>query len=144
MEAVSSKMPELKKVYSRARVAKILSFDQVGPETVKLPRFLYKDKRAIKASQKSLRHFANRASQLAKQELSEINKIISKMQIIESEVIQKLNLLTHTKGRKKISDFAKAKNELIFPGDKEVWFDELGHFKAEVEKCPKRKQRASL
>lgn len=144
LESVNSKMPELMTVYQRAQKDKKLNFEQLGHIAPKLPRMLYRDKISISRSQKSFSSFAKIAEQLAKMELNEINNIISKMQIIESEVIQKVNLLTHAKNRQKQGNFARQKNELVFPGDDEIWFDELGQFKAEIEKCPTTQQRASL
>lgn len=130
-------------VYNRAKAAKEIDFTHLGPEAKKLPRNLHRDLSANRAIKKSKQAFTNRVKVLAAAELQEIDKMISRMQIIESEVIQKVNLLVHEKNRQKIK-FAKAKDALVFPGDEEVWFDELGHFAAEVEKCPTLKQRASL
>lgn len=131
-------------VYSRASKTKEIDFSQLGPEAKKLPRNMHRDLAANRAIKKSKSAFIKRVQDLAHQELQEIDKMISKMQIIESEVIQKVNLLVHEKNRQKIGKFAKVKDTLVFPGDEEVWFDELGDFSAEVEKCPTLTQRASL
>lgn len=89
----------------------------------------------------------NRVQELAKEEFSEIKTILNKMHIIEAEVIQQVAMADRLTGVKVASvsekigtTGAKSQDVLKFPGDQEVWFDELSNFKVSVKKgCQIRK-----
>ena len=79
-----------------------------------------------------------RARQLAKAELDQYRIILDKLHLIEGEVIERLHLDPNLKGQRSTLSQAEDKGDvLVFPyKTKEVWFDELGNYKAQVKDCP--------
>jgi tetratricopeptide (TPR) repeat protein len=82
---------------------------------------------------------------LARNELNEYQHNLSKMHVIEAEVMQRLAVDESLKGKR--DKIAKAKDDgevMVFPYDSdEVWLDELDNYKAQVKNCPQLKE-ASL
>lgn len=80
-----------------------------------------------------------RIQQLAQQDLSEIKSHLTKMQLIEAEVMQRLHLVENAKGnkRQKMGKFEAKKDQLFFPFDGEVWIDELDSYQVQSKSCPK-------
>jgi tetratricopeptide (TPR) repeat protein len=78
-----------------------------------------------------------RQQALARIDLKEYRVVLNKMNIIEGEVIQRLNLDDNLKGqRSKLSKVDNSANTMVFPYTKEVWIDELDNYKARVKDCP--------
>ncbi|MGE0526958.1 MAG: hypothetical protein AB7P49_07850, partial [Bdellovibrionales bacterium] len=82
---------------------------------------------------------------LAKNELEEYRKVLNRMHIVEAEVIQRLHVDENLKGqRHQLPKVKDSGDVLVFPyTSDEVWFDELGAYKAQVKDCPSLKE-ASL
>jgi hypothetical protein len=83
-----------------------------------------------------------RAQELAREELDETRKIVNKMHIVETELIQQVDAaprLIKSLGEKK-PDVKKgttgslARDTLKFPQEKELWFDELTNYRVDVKK----------
>lgn len=116
----------------------------------KLPRYALRDHRVKHHAAKYRKngskeyHLKVRLKYLAKLELKEIAKTIDQLSIAEAEVIHRANALVADDNRGRQGEIEKNMDVLVFPADEEVWFDELGHFKASVENCPGLKRRASL
>jgi len=81
---------------------------------------------------------AARLQKLAQNDMEEYRVTINKLHIVEAEVIERLYVDESLKGKRK--DVAVAKDErntLSFPySDREVWMDELDHYKSSVKDCP--------
>ncbi|MCC6278668.1 MAG: hypothetical protein IT289_12200 [Oligoflexia bacterium] len=79
---------------------------------------------------------ATRFKQLARADLEEIKKNLTKIQLVEAEAIQRMHLnpkLAEKKGRSKISD---GLSTIEFPYDEEVWLDELDNYHVDARGCP--------
>lgn len=131
-------------------VTQPLNFDTVGNLAKDLPRGLERDNVIYSESRKNDKTTAavsirRRVSELARQELKEIEDITNKLQIIEAEVIQRIHLAEKSKAnREKQGSIASGSDVLTFPASDEVWMDELDHYQAQVEKCPAPTRRAQL
>ena len=127
-----------------------LTEETLGSLLKKLPRNILRDHRVAQHSAKYRKngskeyHLKVRIRYLAKLELKEIAKTIDQLSIAEAEVIHRANALVADSNRGRQGKIEKNMDVLVFPADEEVWFDELGHFKASVENCPGLKRRASL
>ncbi len=86
--------------------------------------------------------------QRASEEIAEIHSVLQKMHIVEAELIQQSALVDRVTASAKSSsdDFKKGSteqrtdNSLVFPFEGETWFDELGHYKIDVDKACKNKK----
>lgn len=87
--------------------------------------------------------FTARVKDLARQEVKDISVLLQKMHIVEAEVIQQTGLANRIveaskkAGQGKDTEKAKvsvARDEVVFDGDGEIWFDELTHYKVDVKK----------
>lgn len=137
-----------------------LSFENIGPRAKDLPRNMHRDKDLRRLSMKPRtalrdRAIAERIQILAKQEISEIENIVSKLHIVEAEAIQSIYLAESEAGERNAQgSIAGDGDTLIFPKTDETWLDELTHYAVRVEKCPNiktqgdrvsnNKKRASL
>lgn len=72
---------------------------------------------------------------LAKSEIKEISKNIRRLNIVEAESIQRLHNINKVVKAPKIAK-VNAKNVLTFPGDKEIWLDEIDKYRASHGNCP--------
>jgi hypothetical protein len=81
----------------------------------------------------------NRMKALAKIEISENNKMIQKLSLIEVETIQRIHAdkdLDPDSFKK--GEFAKlSHNELAFPDDGNPWLDELDKYQVKANTCPR-------
>ena len=99
-------------------------------------------RRSESAKQTSL----NRIKELATDEVWETKAILEKMHIIEAEVISQVaiagKLAKSDLGQEKTklgTTGSQSEDTLRFPGDQEVWFDELSNFKVDIKKgCQKK------
>lgn len=83
----------------------------------------------------------SRVQSLAKEEVEETQNILSKLQIVEAEMLQQSSMVdrlaknskkgapTELKGRKT----AAAKYQIEFPDSDEVWFDELSNYNVDLK-----------
>lgn len=79
-----------------------------------------------------------RIAQLASQEIQEIKAMTQNMQLIETEVIQRIYMEERVADRKKERDSFEddSKEKLNFPYTDEVWLDEVGNYNVLVKDCP--------
>ena len=83
----------------------------------------------------------------AKEEISDIQRILQKMHIVEAEVLQQISAAQRVAAdsSKKIIEQtgttgSAAQEKLRFPFDGELWFDELTHYKIDIKKgCQARR-----
>ncbi|MGZ5278399.1 MAG: tetratricopeptide repeat protein [Pseudobdellovibrionaceae bacterium] len=81
-----------------------------------------------------------RVQELAREEVQETKEILKKMHIIEAEVLQqtavaeKIAKNATNVEEKKGGTGAKGPDVLRFPAEKEIWFDEISHYKIDVKK----------
>jgi hypothetical protein len=84
--------------------------------------------------------FYSRIKELAQAEIKEINHLLQKMHIVEAEFIQQTNLTqriaadTSNQKSKKAKFEKVGKDQIRFAGDQEIWFDEINHYKVQVNK----------
>lgn len=91
--------------------------------------------------------FINRVQELARIEIKEISDMLQKMHIVEAELIQQTGMAERVaKDTKRdtanatTAKVSKKADEISFPGDKEIWFDELTHYKFDVNRgCQAKK-----
>lgn len=84
---------------------------------------------------------AERIKFLAKNEVVEIKNILEKLHIVEAELIQSVELTDRVAknssgldlGVKKGTTGSKDPKALVFQADKEIWFDELSHYRVDVK-----------
>ncbi len=125
-----------------------LSFETVGSLVKDLPRDLSTDAYALslnvqKAGDRA--RLKQRIVTLAKSELKEIDNIITKLQLVEAEVVHRVALSDGSrKDRATQGHIQSNADTLTFPVTDEVWVDELDSFAAQVEKCPTAEKRVSL
>ena len=96
------------------------------------------------------RRFYQRLVQLAKKDLKELDEVVKKLQIIEAEILQFVTLKLPTKEAEKAYfkrkkkrksmaiDYRKAQKpyNLVFEDrTRELWFDELGYYRVQVDQC---------
>ncbi len=82
-----------------------------------------------------------RVQALAQQEVEETQNILSKLQIVEAEMIQQSTVLDKIAGRATTSkptvmngkNKANNKYQIQFPGDEEIWFDEIASYDVDVK-----------
>lgn len=85
-----------------------------------------------------------RAQELAREELAETHKVVNKMHIVETELIQQVDTIPriskHLGVQEKDIDVKKgttgslARDTLKFPQENEFWFDELTNYRVDVKK----------
>jgi tetratricopeptide (TPR) repeat protein len=83
---------------------------------------------------------------LARRELQEIQRIVTRMHIIEADSIQRMQLLDQKVGPAKNRSHL-VKNDgrnLIFPESSEIWLDEWDHFKVDATRCPNEIKESTL
>ncbi len=83
----------------------------------------------------------SRIQMLAKQELTEIQRILDKLHIVEAELIQQISMAERViaasskkQDVKKGSTGSKSPDALSFPFEGEIWFDEISNFKVDIKK----------
>jgi hypothetical protein len=89
-----------------------------------------------------------RVKELAQMEGDEIKKILNKLHIVEAEVIQQVEqaeriakISNPDAPVKKGSTGSKSKDVLVFPADKEKWFDEISNYRVNVKNgCMAKKE----
>lgn len=115
--------------------------DDFGIQIQYLPRYFYRDKTilfSIQTSNEDL--YKVRLAQLAKEEVKEVEDILQKMHLLESQVVQQVFAYNKEMQKKKDAQFSKTagKNELVFPynGDSDIWIDEIDSFEAATAECP--------
>lgn len=83
-----------------------------------------------------------RVQALAKEEVEETSEILSKLQIVEAEMIQQSTVLEKMAGRNagkgepqvmKGKNKANNKYQIQFPDSEEVWFDELASYNVDIK-----------
>lgn len=91
-----------------------------------------------------------RVKDLAAQETEEIKEILRKLHIVEAEVIQQVSVAERVADKAKApanesagTTGSKARDVLVFPGDDEVWFDEIGNYRVNVKKACHAKGKSS-
>lgn len=84
---------------------------------------------------------AQRIRDLAKAEVLETKRILDKMHIVEAELIQQVDVAARLVDfKEKNVDMKKGvtgsnkSDALVFPAEKEVWFDELSNYRVDVKK----------
>jgi len=96
--------------------------------------------RSVQRAQDAQALSLQRVKELSEMESNEIKKILNKLHIVEAEVIQqvgqaeriaKLNKLDTPV--KKGSTGSAQKDVLVFPADKEKWFDEISNYRVSVK-----------
>lgn len=89
----------------------------------------------VQGEQKSAR---KRLQSLATEDLSEMSKILQKLNLVEAETIQRLHLLKSASLRSNRWDQKPSSDYLVFPVSSKtsVWLDELDHFDVKVKGCP--------
>lgn len=80
-----------------------------------------------------------RVREMAKEDLAEIQTTTKKLHFIEAEMLQRVNKLAKADGdRAQMGEIQAGRNQMQFPYTGESWIDEVGHYKAEIEGCPKQ------
>lgn len=82
----------------------------------------------------------SRVQALAKEEVEETQRILSRLQIVEAEMIQQSTVLEKLAARNSKSDpqvlkgrGKQSKYQIAFPDSEEVWFDELANYNVDVK-----------
>lgn len=115
--------------------------DDFGQDIKFLPRYFYRDKEIQNAvSTENESAIIIRLSQLAKEETKEIEVILQKMHLLESQVVQQV--FAHNKQmQKKKAEYTSSnskRNTLVFPytSSNDIWLDEIDSFEAATSECP--------
>ena len=131
--------PQLEDIRTRLQ-SEPLSLEVTGKHLAFIPRYLHRDLTISKNSAL----LSSRALTLAQAELKEIDRVITKLQIIEAEVVQRVHLAEKSKVRSTMGAIPKGSDLMIFPKDDDIWIDEIGTYATQVEKCPNPKSQVSL
>lgn len=139
----------VRELFAKLR-AQPLTYESVGVLAKALPRHLQRDAELVRHSERRPEArrdqiMRERIRVLAQRDLKEIEAVANKLQIIEAEVIQRIHLAEKSKSNRETQGKISKNGEvLVFPESDEVWIDELDHYSAQVEKCPKNKAGAKL
>lgn len=130
--------PELMKYLGLAAENKLPLMD-LGKKAEKYPRFFFRDRQLINAyTAQNQEKMKERVLVLADRDLAEIKKNLTKMKVIEIEVIQRVATMTKMKQTRKNLNFARydKSQQVSFPiSDDEVWLDEMGSFEVKSQSC---------
>jgi len=140
--ATSLANPLIDQVWSKVQ-GKTVSTETLGPLVTKLPRLSLRSQ-ALRKTQKSRTAFQQEIIALAKAEIKDVEKVAGLLNIAEVEVEQRLNVLEENGKRQSQGQIQSSSDVLVFPADSEVWIDEIGHFKAQINTCPNMTRRAGL
>ena len=121
-----------------------IAWKTIAPEAGKLPRLFHRDEeflrriRALKGGQAVDSGYAQqRLQELAVRDLKEAETILSKMHLLEAEVIQRIHIAERPKGRvNRDLELAKGEEVLVFRDTGEYWMDELDKYRIKVRGCP--------
>jgi hypothetical protein len=83
-----------------------------------------------------------RIKALARDELDEISQVLTKMHIVEAELLQQVamsdRVIKSTEGtkvaEKKGTTGTRDRDRVVFPDDGETWFDEVSHYQVDLKK----------
>ncbi len=116
-----------------------LSMMDLGQKTENYPRYFFRDRQLLKAFMDNDRtQIKQRLRDLAQRDLTEIKKNLTKMKVIEIEVIQRVATMTMVKQTRRNLNFAQydKTQQVSFPiSDDEVWLDEMGSFEVNAQSC---------
>ena len=130
--------PELMKFLTLAAENKLPLMD-LGKRAERYPRYFFRDRQLISAfSSQNQDQIKDRMLTLVDRDLAEIKKNLTKMKVIEIEVIQRVATMTKMKQTKKNLNFARydKSQQVSFPiSDDEVWLDEMGSFEVKSQSC---------
>jgi len=118
-----------------------LKADDFGLEIQNLPRYFYRDKE-VQTSVATGNDSATilRISLLAKDDSKEIETILQKMHLLESQIVQQVFAYNKEMQNKQKSEYSSkiSKNTLVFPYGKgnDIWVDEIDSFEAATSECP--------
>ncbi|OFZ11525.1 MAG: hypothetical protein A2Z20_12890 [Bdellovibrionales bacterium RBG_16_40_8] len=113
-----------------------LDFSSLGALAKELPRNIQRDQLLQKQSFSTKTAIRKRIKNLAQEELSEIENIVNKLQIVEAEAIHHIYLAENSEiAREKQGKIASGADVMTFPYKGEVWLDEIGNYSASIEKC---------
>ncbi len=75
---------------------------------------------------------------LAKRDLSEMNRMLQKLHLVEAETIQRLyaHQLESAPMKGQFEDHKVEGEVLTFPANEEVWLDELDNYQVNLQSCP--------
>jgi hypothetical protein len=115
-----------------------LTMISLGADAEKLPRYFHRDVSLNESIQNGkYRQAYNRLQALAQLDLNEIEKNLTKMKLIEIEVIHRVSLLKPELTNKDLK-FSKVNknNQISFPiiGE-ELWLDEVGKYQVKAQGC---------
>lgn len=118
-----------------------LKADHFGSDIQFLPRYFYRDREVLSYTVAGNEPAViNRISHLAKEENKEIESILQKMHLLESQIVQQVfaynKEMQNIKGAKYTS--TSKQNTLVFPYDSknDIWLDEIDSFEAATSECP--------
>lgn len=96
--------------------------------------------RGLRRAQEAKALSLQRVKELAQQDSEEIKKVLNKLHIVEAEVIQQVGQAERIAKLNKIdtpvkkgSTGSQSRDVLIFPADKERWFDEISNYRVNVK-----------
>ncbi len=119
----------------------LLNADNFGSDIQFLPRYFYRDREVISSTVAGNEPAViNRLSHLAKEENKEIETILQKMHLLESQIVQQVFAYNKEMQNKKTAKYASnsKKNTLVFPfnSKNDIWLDEIDSFEAATSECP--------
>ena len=118
-----------------------LKADNFGSDIQFLPRYFYRDREVIASTVAGNEPaIINRLAHLAKEENKEIESILQKMHLLESQIVQQVFAYNKEMQNKKTANYASnsKKNTLVFPfnSKNDIWLDEIDSFEAATSECP--------
>jgi hypothetical protein len=132
--------PALAEAVHNLRAAKEMSSLAYAKNANVLPQLFHLDY-TVKAAIQNGNNVAltNRIAQLASDDLKDIASTLKKLNLVEAEIMQRLNYAEAHKDsdRKRMGKFKRDKDQLVFPYNGEVWVDELDSYQVQSENCPK-------
>lgn len=118
-----------------------LKADNFGSDISYLPRYFYRDREVLSlVTTGNEPAVINRLAHLAKEETKEIESILQKMHLLESQIVQQVFAYNKEMQNKKTAKYASnsKKNTLVFPfnSKNDIWLDEIDSFEAATSECP--------
>lgn len=129
---------ELLKLLRQAKNSQ-LTLMALGKTSEHYPRYFFRDLELLEAArQNSPVRIKQRVLDLIDRDLAEIRTNLTKMKVIEIEVIQRVSTKTRDTQTKKNLSFSRydKTQQVSFPlSDDEVWLDEMGSFEVKTQNC---------
>ncbi len=161
MQTWADKGPSAKSeaLVNRVLAAKTLDWQNLGADVQWLPKMYWRDSQlqkiftqiktakistSVKLADQLRAKFVRRLRVLAKRDMREIEKNLTKLQLAEAEGIERVHMKENYDDSVKTGSAIASNNQMNFPDSDEVWLDEVDHYKVKTDGCAGVQKGSSL